>query len=328
MVSALVFATALIASSYLFTRDITATPLAEASTESALLEAIAKKDTDGDGLTDWEEVLYGTNPKEIDTKGLGISDGEAVRKGLIIPKAISDAAVAPSVPGETDTDGLPPPPAEGTLTDAFVKSFMASYAAARQANDGEDLPQEELQAIAAESIASLSSLVVIAPDFKSQKDLRISGNGIDALMKFAQEAEAIVLQNTANAGKSEVLYLKDAIENDDASALEHIASISKAYRTVSASLAALTIPQELADEMLALINTSMRIGELSADFARVNDDPLATIVALEQYPQAVQQFAGAFVGLSQAYVNAGISLKKDEPGAAFVNAMQELQGTP
>ncbi len=40
-------------------------------------------DTDGDGLSDWEEVfLYGTDPTNPDTDGDGISDGLEVRMGL------------------------------------------------------------------------------------------------------------------------------------------------------------------------------------------------------------------------------------------------------
>lgn len=40
-------------------------------------------DTDGDGLSDWEEVfVYGTDPTNPDTSGDGISDGHAVQLGL------------------------------------------------------------------------------------------------------------------------------------------------------------------------------------------------------------------------------------------------------
>ncbi|MFW0871404.1 MAG: hypothetical protein ACKKL4_03050 [Patescibacteria group bacterium] len=38
-------------------------------------------DTDGDGLADWEEELYGTSKYRADTDGDGISDAEEVRRG-------------------------------------------------------------------------------------------------------------------------------------------------------------------------------------------------------------------------------------------------------
>ena len=38
-------------------------------------------DTDHDGLPDWEEAVYGTDPNNPDTDGDGVSDGEEVRTG-------------------------------------------------------------------------------------------------------------------------------------------------------------------------------------------------------------------------------------------------------
>ena len=52
-----------------------------------------KKDTDGDGLMDIEEILdYHTNPSQTDTDGDGISDGDEVKKYK-------------TNPNKTDTDG-------------------------------------------------------------------------------------------------------------------------------------------------------------------------------------------------------------------------------
>lgn len=38
-------------------------------------------DSDGDGLSDNEEILYGTDPQNSDTDGDGYSDGEEVKNG-------------------------------------------------------------------------------------------------------------------------------------------------------------------------------------------------------------------------------------------------------
>ena len=46
--------------------------LAAVSPSSAQLQ----KDSDGDGLPDWEEALFGTNPHNPDTDGDGTSDGD------------------------------------------------------------------------------------------------------------------------------------------------------------------------------------------------------------------------------------------------------------
>lgn len=43
-------------------------------------------DSDNDGLTDADEIFYGTDYKNPDTKKLGMTDGEAVKRGLIKAK--------------------------------------------------------------------------------------------------------------------------------------------------------------------------------------------------------------------------------------------------
>lgn len=44
-------------------------------------EDLYARDSDNDGLKDWEEVLWNTDPNIADTNGNGVSDGEEVRLG-------------------------------------------------------------------------------------------------------------------------------------------------------------------------------------------------------------------------------------------------------
>jgi len=321
---AVLFSTMLIVGSYMLARGIGSPPSAQASTESALLQAIATRDSDNDGLTDWEEVLYGTDSHNSDSLNLGMTDGEAVAKGLVVPKAIADISVASSSPYALSEDGLPSAPAEGTITAAFAKNFLSLYLTAKEANGGADLSEAEIKNISDQALSSLSSAVVAAPDFKSKSDITVSGSGADALKAFAISAEAVLLKNTHDATKSEIEYLQDEIEDNDSTALPHIASIAAAYRSSAAGLAVLTVPTELADDDLALINAMMRVSEITTDFTRVDSDPMATMLALNQYPQAVLALGTAFIHIGNIYKTAGISLPAGTPGASFVNLIMNV----
>ncbi len=322
--SATLFSIVLIAGVYLIARGVESPPTAQASTESALLQAIATKDSDGDGLTDWEEALYGTDPHIVDTLKLGTSDGDAVARGLIVPLAIADIPAVASSPASTDSNGLPAAPAEGTLTAAFTKTFFALFVAAKQASGGADLSEGEMQNISDEALASISTFMDVAPDFKSAKDLTVSGSGAEALKDFATRAEWVLSKRASNATKSELLYLKDVLENNGATAVSYISSIAKAYRESAIGLAVLSVPQELATDHLSLVNAMMRMSQISADFAKVNDDPLSTILALKQYPDAILALGNAFIRIGTVYRTVGISLPSGTPGAAFVNLIQNV----
>ncbi len=327
--AATLFSMAFIVGAYLLAKNIERPPSAQASAETALLQAIATKDSDSDGLTDWEEQLYGTDPQKADTRNLGMTDGEAVAKGLIIPKAIADiAAPATALSTQTDVDyaahGLPQPPAEGTLTAVFAKNFFTIYLNVRSANGGNDLSESQLADVQKQTLDSLTSAIVTSPNFKSARDLTVAGSGPTALKAFAVAAEAVLLANKADASKSEIAYLTDAVQNNDATALDNIASIAKAYRSAAAGLAQLSAPIELAADILAFINALARLSEIDSDFTRVNSDPLAAILALGLYPSAVQSLATAFGRINTIYTNAGVLLSVGEPGAAFVNLISNI----
>ncbi|MDO8593387.1 MAG: thrombospondin type 3 repeat-containing protein [bacterium] len=323
------FAMVLIVGSFMLARSIESPSSAQASTESALLQAIATKDSDGDGLPDWEEALYGTSPNVTDTFHLGMTDGEAVARGLIVPKAIADIKTATSSLAAMPADGsLPPPAAEGTLTAAFAENFFTLYLSAKATKGGAALSESDMADISNQALSSLASAITPAPDFKSAKDLAISGSGPEALKAFAVQAEAVLMKNTSNASKSEILYLQDAIQKNDTTAFSHIASIAKGYRDSAVGLSALPVPVELAVTDLALINAMVRVSEITADFARANDDPLATILALQQYLPAVQSLGSAFINIGTIYKTAGISLPAGTPGASFVNLIKDIEPKP
>lgn len=325
VISATLFSAVLVVGAYLLAKGVESPPAAQASTETALLQAIATKDSDGDGLPDWEEALYGTDPHKTDTFNFNMTDGKAVANGLIIPKAIADISVATSSLSSLGSDGsLPPAPAEGTITAAFAKSFFALFLAAKNANGGADLSETQMNDVASQALNSLSSVIVAAPDYKSAKDLTVAGSGADALKAFAISAEAVLLKNTSNATTSEINYLKSALLNNDATAAPHIISIAKAYRDSAVGLAVLQVPAELAETHLALVNAMMRISQITTDFTFSDTDPLATMLALNQYPQAAQTLGTAFINIGKIYADAGITLPAGTPGASFVNLIEDI----
>ncbi|MDP2651757.1 MAG: thrombospondin type 3 repeat-containing protein [bacterium] len=325
--AAALFSVVLITGAYMLARSVESPPAAQASTETALLQAIAKKDSDNDGLPDWEEALYGTSSNNPDSFSLGMTDGEAVAKGLVVPKVIANIQVATSSPnGSSDFDSsLPSPAAEGTLTAAFAENFFSLYLATKEAKGGGDLSESELSNISDQALNSLSSAVIAAPDFKSMRNLTVSGSGPDALKAFAASAEAVLLKNTSAATKSEVLYLQDLVEKNDPTALAYITALAKVYRDSAAGLAVLPVPTELAADYLSLINAMARVSETTTDFARVETDPLATILALKQYPDAVLALGTAFINIGNIYKKGGIFLSTGAPGASFVNMIADIE---
>ncbi|MCX6789916.1 MAG: hypothetical protein NTV60_00100 [Candidatus Kaiserbacteria bacterium] len=319
ILAATFFSVVIVVGAYFLARGIQSPSVTQASEESALLHAIATRDSDADGLPDWEESLYGTDPHIADTFKLGMTDGEAVTRGLIVPKAIADIRVATSSAAFLGTNDLPSPAADGSLTATFAQNFFTLFIAAKQTAGGADLSESEMNDVATQALNSLISSVKIASDFKAERDLSISNSTPDAFKAFAKSAETVLMNNTADATTTALKYLKSALEHNDTTAFPHILSIAKAYRDTAAGFAALPVPKELVADDLLLINAMMRLGGIIADFARANEDPLVAILALKQYPTVVQSMGAAFVNIGKAYATNGIVLPVGTPGASFVN---------
>ena len=317
------FSLTLIAGAYLFAHSIGAPARVEASTESALLQAIATKDSDNDGLPDWAEALYGTDPHNPDTRGLSMTDGEAVAKGLVVPSAITDVS-ADTIPAGTIIDpALPPVPAENTLTAAFAKSFFTIYMDALERTGG-NLSESDMSDVANQALASLTNTVVRAPDFKSPRDIGVLGSGPEAMRQFAASAEAVLTAYKTQSTESELAYLNRVVTEGDDSALANITALAKAYRVGAAGIAALPVPREVAPEDLTLVNALARLSEVTNDFALVNTDPLATMLALQQYPQVMLDVVNAFGRIADAYQAAGVTLAPGTPGASFVSVVSDI----
>jgi len=331
VISAALFSAVLVVGAYLFARA-TLTPLAQASAETALLQAIATRDSDNDGLRDWEEVLYGTSADNPDSFMLGMTDGEAVAKGLIVPKAITEISMP--TPTSSAGDGVDyaafglTAPIEGTLTDAFAKSFFSLYLATKEARSGALLTSAETSALADTALQQLSEEFGPAADFKTAADLTVSGSGPEALRSYAAAAEAVFRNHTTDATMSDIEYLQAAVQEEDESALAQLEVLAKAYRSSAAGLVVLTVPAEISADILAIVNSIMRLGKIQSDFARVDRDPLTAMLALQQYRQTEIAAERAFTALAGTYTAHGVVLSSGTPGAAFVNLMTDLGATP
>lgn len=326
ILGAILCSAALIGGAYLLARSGAVPHIVEAATDTALLEQIANRDSTGDGLPDWQKALYGIplTATTTDYFGLGMTDGEAVAKGLIVPVASGPTAVASSTPvlGGPSVDGIAPP-APGSLTALFATKFLALYAQAKATHaDGSALSSSEINDISDQALAQISDASQI-PDFKNGSDLTVSGSGNDAMIAFAAAAEASLARHRSQATMSDLDYLQAALDGDT-SAPSHLADLSASYRDSAIGLSVLPVPTELASADLAIVNQLMRLSSIYDAFSRVNSDPLAAMLAIGQYRDTELATEQSFRVLAAVYSAHGVVLKNGTPGAGFVNLIANL----
>lgn len=308
VLGAALVAVAVIGGSYLIARGINDPSVAEASAETALLQAAASRDSTGDGLPDWQKVLYGIplDATTTDYFHLGMTDGEAVAKGLVVPKAVANTS---SSAASTDN---------GTLSDSFSKAFFSLYLNAKQANGGVELSSDQTQSLANEAFNQFLETFVPSGDSKSLQDLKIAGTGKDALMSFAADASTVLARYSVKKQVDEIKDLEAILTNTDPQKSSELSAIATMYQNYATGLSALTIPNELAEPMLRLINALALRATVYKNIAGYGTDPMLALVSVQQIAPSEIAWLTAFKDIGTIYADDGITAVPRTPSALFI----------
>lgn len=293
------------------------TRIVGAQTSEELLREYAAKDSDTDGLPDWQEALYGTDPLNPESFRAGIRDGEAVAQGLIEPKVTvrpeEEAVDLESIPGTVA--------APSSLTDRFSQTLLKQYLLNRT---GTPPTQEEIVSFVQEGVAELSAGAT-EPDRYTLKDVRVSADsGSAALVAYAAEAEAAIAANTVSSSissRNELAYFQDAIRGDDA-ALANVTAYSKAYTAMGEALIRMPVPQEARQAHLTIVNATMHLSSMTADMAALKEDPLRALLGIGLYGKYATSMKSGFANLNGVFTARQVSIAEGQPGYEFFNTSE------
>lgn len=301
-----------IAAGYYFSSPLQ-TNIASATSTEELLKAYAAKDTDSDGLPDWQESLYGTdlqNPHSVDPV---LMDKEAVDQGKVEPKFKSE----PPPPEKVDPRSIPGDiPVSGSLTERFAKQFFQKFMMSQQV--GMSTSPADMQAFVADSVASLQ-LTEHTPNTFTRADVRTMGAGASALRSYASTLSEGLTTTTSNTGaeKDELSYVYDAVINSDSKALAKVSAIAKAYRNAVTMAKKTPAPIELVDAHVELMNATAQLAESIENMAAFKEDPMRTLLGMSQYQVQGVRFIRAFATMDTIYQQAGVRIEVGEPGYSF-----------
>lgn len=285
-------------------------PRVGAESSEELLKEYALKDTDSDGLRDWEEALYGTDPRNPMSYADGKTDGQAVAEGLLTPKA-------PTVPTAASEELPGSDPATNSLTDRFAREFFGRYLATRGENPPTD---EEMLAFVDEAIADLSSSENRTPDTYLATDLVASVGG--GLANYAAQVEEAFAVNTVETKGSELMLFADAVQKNDTEALRDVERIRDAYDAIGEALMRIPVPTEARAAHLKLANALAHLSEVSGALASFEHDPLLAFIGMGQYQSYAEELTSAFSELDGVFTQGQVVIEEGVPGYLMLRAAE------
>ncbi len=321
---ATLFIVVIIVGAYLFGTGALKPHYADAISTTALLQSMATQDSDHDGLPNWEEALYGTNPYKADTFGLGMTDGEAVAKGLIVPKAFTIPNSVATTTVATTTTSFGPISTPGSLTNIFAKNLLANYLTQKALNHGAKFSKQQLANIVQQAMNQISASNIPETPYRTLAQIKVSGSGAVAMRAYVANVQKAFSKYTIPQDKGELVYLQEAEQGTGTTPLAHIRAVAGIYQDGASVLAQMVVPIEVRQAHFELVNAYARMANVLYGLAKLNTDPITAMLALSEYKKDVMSGVKAFTDLANAFQSAGVILTKNDPGYSFVNLISNV----
>lgn len=318
VIGALLIASVLIGGAYVIANPHSLpfhTKYVSAASAQEILQAYAKKDSDSDGLPDWEEALYGTNPNSSHSVSQTLTDSEAVAQGLVQPRFSSQVASTTSAIDPANIPGVVA--GNDTVTAQFAQSLFSNYLTQRK--DSTPPTQEEIATYVASAMQDFVAKHASQNSYTATQ-VKVAGTGATALTAYAGNVEDAFAANTIATTKSEVDYFADAVEKNDIAALPQVAAIGKAYAATAKDFIDVPVPAEAQKAHLDIANSLARLGEDITDMASLETDPLRAYLGLSQYQTDSQTLTTSFTELNTVFTADNVVIPSGKGSSVYKTA--------
>lgn len=255
--------------------------LSKSSTEQNLLvKDMVAQDSNSNGIADWEEALWGLDPK---------GDGIANKQFIFAKKQrLSD--------GSNINDG--------EITDdneKLAREFFALLVSLKQNGNLDE-----------DAIVSLSNLVgqkVVTeqiPDIYTKDMLETTVTTPSKIKAYYTNFTLISSRRKANGIGDELQLMGQALANNDREASSGLRRIANEYRSFGQDIMTLSVPTSLDEENLKLANLYEKNAQTIEKMSNFMDNPIAGMASLVQYKKYNDELVNELGKLRTFFVRNGI----------------------
>ena len=235
------------------------------SYESALVGDLIKRDTDGDGVLDWEESLLGLDPTNTETTA-GTPDITVANK--LRAEESTDISTAEGAPEENLTE-----------TDKFSRELFSTVTALEQSGSLDEITGQKMVDSLVNSIGNSAQRKIY-----TLADLNIN-NGT-TIQRYNNALDEIYTKYPIENSVLAVLekFIIDQ-NNVDVGALAGLNPIIGQNKKILAGLVKTSVPQYLAALHLNVINTLQGLTENLDDIKLYESDAIVALGGISKYQE-------------------------------------------
>ena len=231
------------------------------STEKSTLNTLIQRDTDGDGVPDWEETLWETDKNNKETFG--------------VPDLTYITNKKKTLGKVENSQNL-------NETDKFAKDFFTAYTAMKTSGD-----------ISNDTINSFSNALgqeitnSTLPDQYGEKDITLKNTDEPKDQQDYYIAASTLFEKYKAKGVGSELESAGVVASGgdtvDNKSQNNLIKISEAYQEFSKKLALIPVPKNLANYHLQIINNANDTGIAILNMSKMMNDPIVGISGISQY---------------------------------------------
>jgi hypothetical protein len=275
------------------------------------------KDTDKDGLPDWEENLIGTDSEKADSDGDGTSDGQEVKFGR------NPLAKGPNDTIKVDAQGTPLAPQSTTeeksksATTDIARQIFTNYMSIKQT--GTNITPE-VQEQLAENIISNTTFGISEAKTYTYKDIKTDqSNSADTLRAYGNKMGSIMSKDAPPSDDNELLIVEQAMNSQNKNDINKLNVIIASYQKMVKEFLLVPVPSSAVSVHVNIINNFNQLIEADQGLLKLFDDPIISLAALKRYIEVAGDTATIFRAVSLYFQLRGVYFGQGEPGYGFAN---------
>lgn len=245
--------------------------------------AIATRDSDGDGVEDWEENLVG---RAFET--------------------ISASTSTAFLDGEESEPYEKPTTLTGRFSEAFLQDYLEGKMQGADFSDPSALVGSAVSAIESSTKAKRYTRLDVVRVPTSAETTHAYGNEISSIM-----------QRYSIENESEVIILERALTADDPALLAPLSPIREVYQNIIRDTLETPVPDAFTDEHISYLNALEAIRTDIAAMEQAFTDPLLALARVRKYKDDAQALFDALRGIATEMKSQESDYQNDEPGAFF-----------
>lgn len=304
--------------------NIMAQKTAEKNEQASLFAA---KDTDGDGLKDWEEVLWHTDPENVDTDGDGAKDNDEILAKRDPAKAGPNDRID-ALAGKIDAPGASEEKQgdqSSTLTEQLARDFGEAYM--RQKFGKKEVDEEYLGKLLSSSLTSgLTKTNVQEPQeiFTKKDFVVIADSSSTAIRDYLNKIGFLFSQNASTPQKSELQFALEAILEGDLTRLNQLLVYRDAYRNIAEGMKDIPVPTVMAQAHQNMANSFVKLGLIAEQMSKFEEDPMGSFTAFNAYLLEAQRSIEPLKVIVHEIRARELLFENEEGGSVFTRYLTKI----